>query len=800
MFGYSAAEMVGRSITTIIPPERLVEETGILERLRRGEKVDHFDTQRMRKDGSLVEVSLTISPVRNQEGTIVGASKIARDITKRIQSEETLKRQKGKLEVLNNIGGTLAAELDVEKLVQSVTDAGREFTGAAFGAFFYTKTNDQGEVLFLYTLSGAPREAFEKLGTPRNTPLFGTTLCGHSVLRIADVLKDPRYGQMAPHFGMPKGHLPVRSYLAVPVVSRSSGVIGGLFFGHPEPGMFSEESEELLLAIAAQAAVAIDNARLYAALQEELKQQKKMEEALRQSEALSSSVLNSSADCIKVLDLHGNLLSMNTTGVELFELENFERVRGKSWIELWPESMREQVKHALESTVKGNVSRFQGLCPTAKGTNKWWDVILTPLRDGSGNVTRLTSTSRDMTEQRKAAEEVRAAAAEAERQSRMKDEFLATLSHELRTPLQSILGWIQILQGGDVEPEELAQGLDVIGRNAHSQTRIIEDLLDMSRILSGKVRLDVQRVGLGPVIEAALETVKPAAEAKAIHLHAMIDPLAKPIAGDPNRLQQIFWNLLSNAIKFTPRGGRVQVLLERVNSHLEVSVTDTGPGISADFLPYVFERFRQADASTTRQHGGLGLGLAIVKHLAELHGGTVRVKSGGLSKGATFIVNFPLAALRDEPEEHPRHPDVSRTTTLTAPPRLDHVSVLVVDDEEDARMLIAKVLTKAGADVRTARSVADGMAALKASKPTVLISDIGMPQQDGYSLIRAVRSLPADQGGDVPAIALTAYTRIEDRIRTISEGFQMHISKPADGVELLTMVESLARKARTKSE
>ncbi len=796
IFGFTAEEMVGRSIMTIIPTDRQNEEVQILSRIRSGERVDHFDTRRQHKNGTLVNVSLTISPIRNTSGRIVGASKIARDITKRKEAEAALAREQRKLQALNEVGMAFAAELDLEKLIQTVTDVGRELSGAAYGAFFYTVTKDDGEALTLYTLSGAPREAFGRYGTPRNTPLFGPTFAGAGVVRIADVLQDPRYGQMEPHHGMPEGHLPVRSYLALPVISRSGNVNGGLFFGHPEPGVFGEESEALLVAIAAQAAVAIDNAHLYDALQKELVRQKKMEASLRESEAFSSSVLNSSADCIEVLDLGGDLLSINPSGLALLEIDDFSPYRRRSWASLWPEPMQNTVREAVASAASGSVRRFQGLCPTVKGTPKWWDVIVTPVRDALGGVARLTATSRDVTDQRKAAEEVRAAVIEAERQSRMKDEFLATLSHELRTPLQSILGWIQLLRADDVLPEDLTQGLEVIDRNAQSQTRIIEDLLDMSRILSGKVRLDVQRVDLAGVIEAALETVKPAAEARGIRLQAIVDPLAKPIAGDSNRLQQIFWNLLSNGIKFTPTGGRVQILLERVNSHLEVSVTDTGAGISPEFLPFVFERFRQADASTTRRHGGLGLGLAIVKHLVELHGGSVRAKSAGHAQGSTFTIVLPLAAVAVDSAEVNRHPQVPEMAVAAPRPRLENVNVLVVDDESDARNVVAKLLEKAGATVETAKSADEALRVLQQRVPDVLVSDIGMPSADGYSLIRSIRALPLQQGGNVPAIALTAYTRTEDRIKAISLGFQMHIAKPADGVELLTMVESLARKAK----
>lgn len=795
IFGYSSQEMIGRSILTLIPTERHGEEKEIMRRLKLGERVDHFDTMRQRKDGSLVDVSLTISPIKSEEGVVVGASKIARDISKRKRAEEAIRREQAKLEIINQVGTSLSAELELEKLVQAITDAGRQLSGAAFGAFFYNTTNEEGEAFMLYTLSGAPREAFEKFGMPRNTPIFAPTFQGERVVRMDDVLKDPNYGTMPPHHGMPKGHLPVRSYLAVPVISRSGEVLGGLFFGHPETGKFTEESETMVTAMASQAAVAIDNSRLYSALEKELKHQKLMEKALRESEALSTSVLDSSADCIKVLDLEGRLLSMNLPGVTMFDLDGFESVEGKLWTDLWPEQMRPQMAESLTRASHGTVARFDGPCPTAKGVSKWWDVIITPLHSVDGAIHRLTVTSRDITEQRKAAEAVREAAAEAERQSRMKDEFLATLSHELRTPLQSILGWTQMLRSDICDAEELKQGLEVIDRNAHAQTRIIEDLLDMSRILSGKVRLDVQQVNLADVIEAALETVRPSAQAKELRLQAILDPIAKPISGDPSRLQQVFWNLLSNAIKFTPKDGRVHILLERVNSHLEVTVSDTGSGISPDFLPYVFERFRQADATTTRRHGGLGLGLAIVKHLTELHGGTVRAKSAGPSQGSTFTVTLPLAPIHPDSENQMRrHPGGhGMAPSMPTLPRLDGLSVLVVDDEEDARQLIGKMLVKAGADLRMASSVKEALQHIQSDPPDILISDIGMPMEDGYTLIRSVRALPAGKGGRVPAIALSAYTRTEDRIRSISEGFQMHLAKPADALELLTMVQSLAR-------
>jgi CheY-like chemotaxis protein/nitrogen-specific signal transduction histidine kinase len=390
----------------------------------------------------------------------------------------------------------------------------------------------------------------------------------------------------------------------------------------------------------------------------------------------------------------------------------------------------------------------------------------------------------------------RAARSEAERVSIMKDEFLATLSHELRTPLSAILGWSQILASGNVEATDMEQGLDAIQRNARAQTQLIEDLLDMSRIVSGKVRLDVQWTDLAHVVETAVDSVRPSAEAKGIRLRKVLDPHAGPVAGDPTRLQQIVWNLLSNAIKFTPKAGKVDVFLERVNSHLEITVHDSGIGIKPEFLPLVFERFRQADSSTTRSYGGLGLGLSIVKNLTELHGGTVRAKSGGEGLGATFIVTLPLAPIRNEEKrEHP-------TTPKSLPVNYDRIDltgikVLIVDDEPDARVLISRVLTQCNAEVSTAASAAEGLEQLRRLRPDVLVSDIGMPAMDGYQFIREVRKLPVDHGGKTPAVALTAFARSEDRTRAMIAGYQMHIAKPIEPQELAAAVGSLAGRLGT---
>lgn len=616
-------------------------------------------------------------PVRNAGGQITKWFGTCTDIDslKRLQEErehllESERESRREAELLAGVGQIVSGELDLQMLVQKVVDATTGLTRAQFGAFFYNVLNDKGESYSLYALSGVPREAFASFPMPRMTHVFGPTFRGEGVVRSDDVTRDERYGKNAPYHGMPKGHLPVRSYLAVSVISRSGEVLGGLFFGHAEPGVFTDRDERLVLGIAAQTAVAMDNARLFEA---------------------------------------------------------------------------------------------------AKKANEAKDALL-------------------------ASEQ--AARGEAERASRMKDEFLATLSHELRT-LNAILGWSQIIKRSS-KPVDVAQGLDVIERNARSQAQIIEDLLDMSRIISGKVRLDVHRLDLAAIVQTAIETARPTADAKGIGLKSVIDPLVGiAVSGDANRLQQVLWNLLTNAIKFTPKGGHVQVLLERVNSHLEISVIDTGEGIRPDFLPYVFDRFRQADGSITRRHGGLGLGLSIVKQLVELHGGSIRVKSMGEGFGSTFIVSLPLTVLQPDPhaDGERRHPKAGGNAPSVQPDLCSEIAgvrVLVVDDEPDARALVKRLLEDCHAIVSAAASAAEAFEKLRAERPDVLISDVGMPTSDGYQFMRQVRTLPEGEGGKTPALALTAYARAEDRVQAIRSGFQMHVPKPVEPAELITMVASLA--------
>ena len=657
LFGYSAAEMIGQPIRVLIPADRQSEEDDILARLRQGHRIEHFETVRIAKDGRHLNISVTISPLRNALGTIVGASKIARDVSalRAVEAERVrlLEENVAITQTLSQVGAVVASDLDRDKVVQAVTDAATELTAAQFGAFFYNVIGAAGESYMLYTISGVPREAFEKFPMPRNTEVFEPTFKGTGVVRSADITQDPRYGRNPPHRGMPPGHLPVRSYLAVPVKGRGGEVIGGLFFGHSEIGRFTEQHERLALGVASWASVALENARMFSLVQEA---------------------------------------------------------------------------------------------------------------------------------------------------NRLKDEFLASLSHELRTPLNAVLGYARMLRAGVVSAEKQSRAIETIERNATSLTQIVEDVLDISRITAGKIRLNVQPVDFPAVVGNAVEAVSPAADARGVRIETILEPDASPVSGDPERLQQVLWNLLSNAVKFTSRGGKVQVRLARVNSHVELSVADTGIGIPPEFLPHVFERFRQADASTARERGGLGLGLAIARQLAEMHGGTIAAASAGPDKGSTFTLKLPLMivqpASRDESERvHPRATAGAQAIPLGD---LHGVHVVVVDDDVDAVTLVAELLEAAGARVSTAGSADGAMRLIEAEPPHALVTDLGMPHVDGFQLIDRIRSHHNPLVRRVPAAALTAYARSEDRVKALRAGFQIHLAKPIDPTELVTTVAALARRFGAK--
>ena len=514
------------------------------------------------------------------------------------------------------------------------------------------------------------------------------------------------------------------------------------------------------------------------------------EAALRESEELKQRILESSNDCIKVLTLDSEIVYINTGGLCLLEIDDPTLILNTRWLDIWQGEHYENASRAIAAAKAGNTGQFQGYLSTRKGTPKWWDSMIVPLRNTSGQVTQLVAIARDITKQKQAETErermlaqEQAAREAAETANRIKDEFLAVLSHELRSPLNPILGWSKLLQQGKLNAAKTASALATIERNALLQSQLIDDLLDISRILSGKLSLNPMSVDLNTVLSAALETVRLAAEAKSVQIQTTFSPSQEMVMGDSGRLQQVIWNLLSNAVKFTPQGGQITVRLTETKTDVQIIVADTGKGINPEFLPYVFEHFRQEDGAITRKFGGLGLGLAIARQIVEIHGGRIWVESGGEDAGATFTVELPLLHTANLVAEVGDTTDV-RSSDL----HLANLRVLVVDDEPDSQEFVAFVAQQAGAQVTAVGSAIEALQLLSTTAFDILLCDIGMPDMDGYMLMRKVRALPPEQGGQIPAIALTAYAGDFDRKQALAAGFQCHVTKPVEPNELVRAI------------
>ncbi len=546
----------------------------------------------------------------------------------------------------------------------------------------------------------------------------------------------------------------------------------------------------------------------------DLTQRRAHEEELRRSEERFRLLVEGVADyAIFMLDPNGNIATWNV-GAERIKGYCADEIIGQHFSKFYPDEVRASgwpEHELLEATAKGSFID-EGWRVRKDGSQFWANVTITALRDDTGRLLGFAKLTRDLTEKKrveaaelksKQRDEIldaeRSARMAAQNAVRMKDEFLATLSHELRTPLSAILGWSQILlqKGAVVPTEQVRRAHEVIDRNARAQAQLIDDLLDLSRIVSGKTRLEIQQVQVAPIVQAAIDSARPSAEAKGLRLKALLEPIQSLVTADPARLQQVVWNLLTNAIKFTPKGGQVQVLLQRVNSHIELSVSDTGIGIPPGFLPHVFERFSQRETSTTRNFGGLGLGLAICKQLVELHGGSIRAASQGENLGTTFFVTLPLSIVQLADEESSRsHPTAPVQPEALPLPKLDGGHAFVIDDEPDARELMIRVFETQGVKVTAFASADQALTALESTKPTVIVSDVGMPQMDGYQFMRAVRA--AELGNRrIPALALTAFARAEDRKRSLLAGYQAHLAKPFDVAELILVVADLVSAARS---
>jgi PAS domain S-box-containing protein len=653
IFGYTADEMIGRSVTTIIPLERIDEEHEVLTRIRSGNSVDHFETVRRRKDGTLVPISLTVSPIRTPDGIIIGASKIARDISERRRAQEAL----------------AAAEARQRDLQQH-----------------------------LIALVAASRVLFE-------SPSLGDVLSAIVAVSRSLVAAD---GYLVWWLNSARQRWQVASStgLSSEFVDRMTEIV--------ERDL--ESLEPLLEPIAVEDVAEAPS-------------------LVRFQEAYAAE---------KIASLLA--VPLATEGAHRAALVFYYHVRRKF------DAADVQIGQALAN-----------LAGAAITTAELYD------------------------EQRRSRDEATSAYRQASIASRAKDEFLATLSHELRTPLNAVLGWTRMLQSGTLAPARVSRAVEVIERNANAQLRLIEDMLDMSRVITGTLRLDVKAVRLADAVSAAVETTLPAARAKGIAINVQSDD-SDIVMGDGARLQQVVWNLLSNAVKFTPRGGLISVRIWRDSSSVEMEVKDTGQGIDREVLPFVFDRFRQGDSGTTRTHSGLGLGLAIVRHIVEMHGGHVTVTSEGNGKGSTFHLTLPAAAQR----EHDDFPLPLREPGVVASPTLVGKRALVIDDDPDSRELITRMLQMHGMVVEAAGSAGEGLAALDREVPDIIVSDLAMPERDGYDLIRRVRERPAQSGGLVPAIAVTAFARPEDTQRSIAAGFQLHLTKPLDPIALFYAVERLA--------
>jgi PAS domain S-box-containing protein len=503
-----------------------------------------------------------------------------------------------------------------------------------------------------------------------------------------------------------------------------------------------------------------------------------------------AAIVEFSEDAIVSKDLNGIIQSWNGAAERMFGYSAAEVV-GQSITIIIPRERLQEETDVLARVRRGEiVDHFETVRRRKDGSTLDISLTVSPIKAPDGRIVGASKIARDITIQNRLRREL-------EHANRLKDEFLATLSHELRTPLNAILGYARMLQSQALPDERANRSIQIIERNAASLSQLVADVLDLSRIVAGKVRLNVQPCDLPTLVNNAIDAVRPAVDAKGIELNVILDPNAAPVSGDPDRLQQVVWNLLSNAVKFTPKRGRVQVQLARINSHVELTVSDTGIGIEPVFIPHLFERFRQVDSGYTREHGGLGLGLALVRHFIELHGGTVHGTSEGIGRGATFRVELPLRIVHapQEPAEERVHPLAGGR-----PPehnlRLDGIVALTIDDDADSLTLLGDILRHAGAAVIAARSAIEALDVLGHQRPDVIVADIGLPRMNGYDFIREVRRRETSMDDMVPAAALTAFARSEDRAHALMAGFQMHLAKPIDPLELVAAIAALTNRTR----
>ncbi len=786
IYGYAASEMVGRPISILVPPERADEIPQILQRLRQGEHVDHFETERITKEGKRLSISLTISPIRDREGRLTGASTIARDFTATKLAQAQMQESRKQMEIIfQGVAESITVLDQQDKLVFANEAAAR--------ALGYEKVSDL-------------------LAAPVASLIEDYDLMDESGAKL---LRDDLPGRIALKEGRPvamtaclrhkvTGEQRWLSIKSTPILNDQGQVqLAVNVFQNITDRKRSEENQRFLVEASQVLSSSLDYQTTLA--------------------SVARMVVPRIADwcTVDIVEVGGvNRLAVAHVDPEKVAwarqlhdlyLANADEELGLPKVlrsgrsEVYPVITDEMLVAAIKDEEHLQLLREVGFT----------SVMIVPLVANDkilGALSFVTTESKRHFGQAdlELAEALCGRAAQAIEHSRLyrlaheanrlKDEFLATVSHELRTPLTAISGYAHMLRTGKLNDSEVSHALTVIERSVHAQSRLINDILDVSRVITGKLQLNIQKVAPIHAINAAIDSIRPAAETKGIRLERKLDPSAGPIMGDPSRLQQIAWNLVSNAIKFTPAGGRVEAKLENLDGSIQLEVNDTGIGIEPDFLPHVFERFRQADSSITRRYSGLGLGLAIARHLVELHGGTIEAKSPGMGLGSSFIVRIPhtppgvfapVALPSGEQEFEP-----STEKDADSAPVLEGLQILVVDDNIETCQFLNALFSQCLAEVRTACSADTAIEILKDWLPDILLCDIGMPGEDGYSLLDRIRDFKT-AGEQLPAIALTGYARPEDRERALATGFNLHMAKPIDSAQLLLSVARLTGRGQS---
>jgi PAS domain S-box-containing protein len=814
MFGYTAAEAVGSHITLVIPPETSAEE--VRKRIRRGEAVERFETTCQRKDGSRFTVWLTLSPVRDAGGAVAGASIIARDITDRAIAEARLAEARAaqadlqrRLLTLVAASGTLLGTPRIEATVEGAIALARELVDAdAYAIWRFEPYAMEWRTIASFGLSSEfVADVTIRQGELRDFPY-------PDPLVIDNLEQMPMIERRREAYRR-EG---VNALLIVPLFIRGRATATMVFYSkhrHKFTGVELETSR----ALGNLAASGITTAELY---EEQRRSREQADFMVEIGSALASSLdyhqtmrtlvglaVPRIADWCAV-DMLGASGALERLAVEHANPQRIDLVRAVHERYGDPESPYDEetvirtgrpviLPHVSDAMIAAAARGDEELLHKLRGLGivSYMCVPLS-VQDRSVGAITFVSTGRRFGEaDLRFAEQIALRAglavenalayADAREASRLKDEFLATLSHELRTPLNTLLGYARMLQSGVIPPDRQTRAVDIVERNATSLSQIVADVLDVSRIISGKLRFDLQPVDVGPVIREAMETVRPAADAKHIRIVLTLESLENTVGGDPARLQQVLWNLLSNAVKFTQAGGRIDIRVRHGDTTIDVEVADTGIGIAPDFLPYVFDRFRQADSRFSREHGGLGLGLAIARHIVEMHGGRIDAMSEGTGRGATFRVSLPRLM--------PKHDaDVVERSTVGGAPwrRLSGLRVLAVDDQEDTLAMLRDILEAAGAQVTTASGADEAIRLIESQPPDVLLADIGLPGVDGLELIRRIRHSSVPEAQHVPAAALTAYVRAEDSAAALESGYHLHVPKPVDPNEVVRIVGSLA--------